>query len=526
MNPIHILRPCLPFFLALALSSTLFGQSKVRGEVYDALTKDPLFGATVLVVESSEGTVTDFDGFFEIETSTPPPYTLRISYVGYLDKELQVTSADAELKIELEEDVVTIEAGVEVKGQRISEKQKAAPLTVESLDILAIKETPSDNFYDGLGSLKGVDLTAASLGFKIINTRGFNSTSPVRSLQLIDGVDNQSPGLNFSLGNFLGSSELDVLRVDLIQGASSAYYGPNAFNGVISMTTKDPFLQKGLAVLLKGGERNLFEGAIRWADALQNKDGLDWFAYKLNFAYLRADDWEAENYDPVDGSRVDKTNPGRWDAVNIYGDEYFSLNDFSDEAVNLPTNRAGLGIFYRTGYKEVDLVDYDTRNIKANAAFHFRLNPAKGFESPELIVASSFGSGTTVYQGDNRFSLRDILFFQNRIELRQKDKFFIRAYATNEDAGNSFDPYFTALRLQELAKSNEDWSKDYVKFWKRDIFPKMLALEYPTPSVDPNTGQLIFDFDGARAWLQQYNDSLTIWHSQIEALANEANVLI
>ncbi len=526
MNPIHILRPCLPFFLALALSSTLFGQSKVRGNVYDALTKDPLFGATVLVVESSEGTVTDFDGFFEIETSTPPPYTLRISYVSYRDKELQVTSSDAELEIELEEDVVTIEAGVEVKGQRISEKQKAAPLTVESLDILAIKETPSDNFYDGLGSLKGVDLTAASLGFKIINTRGFNSTSPVRSLQLIDGVDNQSPGLNFSLGNFLGSSELDVLRVDLIQGASSAYYGPNAFNGVISMTTKDPFLQKGLSVLLKGGERNLFEGAIRWADALQNKDGLDWFAYKLNFAYLRADDWEAENYDPVDGSRVDKTNPGRWDAVNIYGDEYFSLNDFSDEAVNLPTNRAGLGIFYRTGYKEVDLVDYDTRNIKANAAFHFRLNPAKGFESPELIVASSFGSGTTVYQGDNRFSLRDILFFQNRIELRQKDKFFIRAYATNEDAGNSFDPYFTALRLQELAKSNEDWSKDYVKFWKRDIFPKMLALEYPTPSVDPNTGQLIFDFDGARAWLQQYNDSLTIWHSQIEALANEANVLI
>ena len=66
---------------------------------------------------------------------------------------------------------------------------------------IAIKETPSSNFYDGLGALKGVDITAASLGFKVINTRGFNSTSPVRSLQIIDGVDNQSPGLNFSLGN-------------------------------------------------------------------------------------------------------------------------------------------------------------------------------------------------------------------------------------------------------------------------------------------------------------------------------------
>jgi len=70
------------------------------------------------------------------------------------------------------------------------------------MDAIAIKTTPAANFYEGLAHLKGVDITSASIGFKIINTRGFNSTSPVRSLQLIDGVDNQSPGLNFSLGNF------------------------------------------------------------------------------------------------------------------------------------------------------------------------------------------------------------------------------------------------------------------------------------------------------------------------------------
>ncbi|MEQ1666549.1 MAG: hypothetical protein ABL927_14385, partial [Bdellovibrionales bacterium] len=78
----------------------------------------------------------------------------------------------------------------------------------------------------------GVDMTTASLGFTVINMRGFNSTSPVRSLQIIDGVDNQAPGLNFSLGNFLGCSELDANKVDLVVGASSAFYGPNAFNEV------------------------------------------------------------------------------------------------------------------------------------------------------------------------------------------------------------------------------------------------------------------------------------------------------
>ena len=60
------------------------------------------------------------------------------------------------------------------------------------MDLISIKQTSASNFYEGLGQLKGVDLTSASIGFKVINTRGFNSTSPVRSLQLIDGVDNNN----------------------------------------------------------------------------------------------------------------------------------------------------------------------------------------------------------------------------------------------------------------------------------------------------------------------------------------------
>jgi len=436
----------------------------IKGEIVDVNNREPLIGANVVFKDDpTRGTITDWDGSFELKVDALP-VVLNISYIGYTDKDVTVESADSPLTIELGEDAVTIDIGVEVKGQRVSEKQKAAPLTVESMDILAIKETPSDNFYDGLGSMKGVDLTAASLGFKVINTRGFNSTSPVRSLQTIDGVDNQAPGLNFSLGNFLGSSELDVLKVDLIQGAASAYYGPNAFNGVIAMETKNPFYQKGLSASIKGGERNLLEGALRWADSKKNKDGYESFAYKLNLFYLRADDWEAENYSPVDGTFAPEGNPGGWDAVNIYGDEFFSLGDRSSE-INLSTADAGLGIFHREGYREIDLLDYDTRNLKANVALHFRTKPEETDNSPEFIINSSFGNGTTVYQGDNRFSLKDILFFQNRLEYRKKGKFFIRAYATNENAGNSYDPYFTALRLQEAAATNEIWYSRYGKWW-------------------------------------------------------------
>lgn len=518
----HLQNFILLLFLLVGFPS--FSQTVLKGVVVDGNSGEGLIGASVYIQATEEGTISDFDGSFELKIKGSLPVKITFSYTGYEDQVIEVTNASEKLKIKMAEAAITTST-VEVVGQRVSEKQKASPLTVESLDLIAIKETPSDNFYDGLGSLKGVDLTAASLGFKVINMRGFNSTSPVRSLQIIDGVDNQAPGLNFSLGNFLGSSELDVLKVDLIQGASSAYYGPNAFNGVISMETKNPFLQKGLSAIVKVGERNLLETAVRWADAFKNKNNLDWMAYKLNFSLLRADDWVADNDNPVDGTDTPKGNPGGWDQINVYGDEYFSLGDYSRDSTYLPNNNAGLRTFHRTGYQEKDLVNYNTENVKANAALHFRLQPSKSFESTELILSSSFGTGTTVYQGDNRFSLRDILFFQNRLELRKTDKFFLRAYATHEDAGNSYDPYFTALRLQEMAKSNPDWYNDYARFWRSNIYNRMKANEFPTPTVN-NQGQLVFDYDAAYAFMDNNQDSLTYWHDLASAKADLANPLI
>jgi len=509
----------------------LHAQISIKGKVRDAVSGDDLIGASVVLVNGGGGALTNYEGEFILKAEAFP-VKIRFSYTGYEPQELEVADAAQKVDVRLSSSSIIMEEAI-VVGQRVDDKQKAAPLTVENMDAIAIKQTASVNFYNGLGNLKGVDLTTASLGFTIINTRGFNSTSPVRSLQIIDGVDNQAPGLNFSLGNFLGSSDLDVTKVDLIQGASSAFYGPNAFNGVISMETKNPFIHKGLSVSLKSGERNLWEGAIRWADAFKNKKGEDFFAYKLNFFHLRANDWEANNYEPVTGTEsggafyTTEQNPGRYDAVNIYGDEYVARFDGSaNPAWN--SGRAGLNIYHRTGYRETDLVDYDTRNTKANAALHFRTNPAQGFESPELIISSSFGAGTTVYQGDNRFSLRDILFFQNRIEFRKKDKYFLRAYSTNEDAGRSFDPYFTALKIQELTKDNNRWASDYEKWWTSPnlgnvYFGKMVEdWDFPVPTTNMATDA---EIAAIQNWMLAYQDSLSVQHSMAEAYANQANNL-
>ncbi len=499
------------FVLLFAFSFT-FAQSTIRGEIYDKDNNEPLIGANIVVKgEDGLGTVTDWDGSFEIKVNNLPA-TLTVTYIGYQSADFPVSDESERYKFKLSEDVATLDA-VEVVGDRLTDKQKENPLTVESLDVLAIKETPSQSFYEGLGSLKGVDLTTASLGFTIINTRGFNSTSPVRSLQIIDGVDNQSPGLNFSLGNFLGAPELDVLKVELVVGAASAYFGPNAFNGVIDMRTRDPFYHRGLSASIKGGERNLLDAAIRYADVIKNKDGVDKFAYKFNLSYMRADDWEADNYDPTQQSLddgYDETNPGGYDAINIYGDEDQNGRSYFDplEKFDFP----GLGRFYRRGYKETDLVDYNTRNLKGNVGLHYRINP-----EVELIGGFNLGSGTTVYQGDNRFSLKNILFYQGKLEIRKKDKFFLRAYTTHEDAGDTYDAYFTALQLQERTKSQSDWTVDYANYWTFNNAQTIRDIEgYPQP-IPP------FDFEQQEIILSQNQDLLVQLHAEAQAAANTQN---
>ena len=515
----------LVFFFIFFLLNAWAQAQTVSGVVLDKDTQQPMIGVAVGEKGTANGVSTDAQGKFKI-TPSQFPCVLQFFFVGSQSVELTFKKATDGVKVEmLSDEQMKV---LDIQGEKIAEKIKQGPLTIESMDLTAIKQAATGNFYESLGSLKGVDLTTASLGFRIINTRGFNSTSPVRTLQIIDGVDNQSPGLNFSLGNFLGAPDLDVKGVEIIQGASSAYYGPGAFNGVVAMETKNPFLFKGFSFQRRVGERNLDEFAVRWADAIQNKKEEDVLAFKFNFYGLRAYDWEADNYDPADISPDKANNPGRWDAVNMYGDEYFPANDFSTSS---PWNYKGLGTFYRTGYKEIDLVDYNTKNYKANGAVHWRLNPSLMEQSPELMIGGNVGGGTTVYQGDNRFSLRDILFYQGKVELSKKDKYFIRIYGTGENAGKSFDPYFTAMKLLNEARSNEDWAKVYTKYWNQYVNPKINALGYPDleinpnwpgPVADPTYSQfyLPYDYEGLENWNAQYQDSLVAWHNTVAEMTN------
>jgi len=508
----------LLFFFNFSYSQTF----TVSGKVKDSTTGEELIGVNIIQKGTLMGTLSDYDGSFEMKIDPAAgESSIVFSYIGYTDQEIAVTADMIGVDIQLEQSTNVL-TEIVVKGQKVSEKTKAAALTVESLDAIAIKQTASADFYDGLGAMKGVDLTSASLGIKVVNTRGFNSTAPVRILQVIDGVDNASPSINFALGNFLGASELDLQRVELVVGASSAFYGPNAFNGVIKMTSKDPFYTEGLSANIRAAERSILETDLRWADSFKNEEGYKTLAYKANFSYLTASDWVADNYNSVDSSEVAarENHYGGYDAVNIYGDEYQYNFDVTAGA---PWANPGLTVFYRNGYREIDLLDYDTENLKASFEVNLRTKPDQEENSPELSWGANYARGSTIFQGATRFRLKDVQFYSTKLEYSKRDKFFIRGYITKDDAGNTYNPFVTALKLQEMqAADSKAWADLYYDKWQTTFANRARELGYP--ELIFQDGQPFFDFDAQDAFYSDpgIQDSLRSWHQQNVELVNNS----
>ena len=372
--------------LSVALS---YSQSTVTGKVTDA-TGQPLPGANVIIVGTATGTISDFEGNYILKGPQSPPFTIQVSSLGFETVTKEVTSPNQKIDFRLSEGTSLDE--VVISASRTPERVFESPVTVERFGLKEIKNTASAGFYDGLENLKGVDVNTNSLTFKSVNTRGFATFANTRFMQLVDGMDNSSPALNFPIGNLVGMNETDVLSVELLPGAASALYGANAFNGILFMQSKSPFDFQGISGYHKqgitsqdaAGDNTYRDSGIRMAYKFSDK-----FAAKVNFGWLKGTDWVANNYNgkPNGGATRASIN---YDGYNIYGDEV---------STNIRAASGGLGIIpdvvvSRTGYEERDLTDYNAESIKADWGLYYR---PWGTDF-EIQYVGKIGTGSTIYQ--------------------------------------------------------------------------------------------------------------------------------
>src|SRR3982751_6472733 len=305
-----------PILLVCASSFYSMAQEviEVSGVVTDRDKHEPLVGVAVSIKGTVAGTITSNEGAFTLRTKQKLPFTLVFTSIGFAPQEVQVTGLGSKLQVALATQTV-LGNEVVIMASRVPENILKSPVAIEKLDIRAIKETPAPSFYDALENVKGVQMTASSLTFKIPNTRGFNIPNNFRFMQLVDGVDMQAATLCVPLGNAIGPTELDIASIEITPGAASALYGMNAINGMANLLTKSPFTTQGLSFYHKTGVNHvdgidhdpaiLTESAIRYAKAFNNR-----FAFKINAGYMQGIDWRSNTRLDQNTNNLKSANPG------------------------------------------------------------------------------------------------------------------------------------------------------------------------------------------------------------------------
>lgn len=353
---------------------------------------------------------------------------------------------------------------VEVTESKIPKYVLGSPITLIKVDSRKLKEFPGENYYAGLATQKGVGVITNGLFNKVLNLRGFSAGATWNEgmLELVDGMDINTPGMGFSFGNLTGTNDIDVDNVELIPGAASAIYGANAFNGLILTTTKDPFRYQGLTVQLKSGI-NYLDGKyhdpalfndyqIRYAKAFKNK-----FAIKINLGYLNGTEWMKTIETDFDPNATDEirgiNNPGR-DLANIYGDEI-------QQAIPIGTGGTLVNVS-RTGWNNQNLSQLKTRNIKADGTIYYHLSP-----ETEVSYNMRYRIFNTDF-GEQSWCFRNFAVTYHKLELKN-ESYFIRAYHVKDHDGNSYDGAWVAQLMNPAWKSDSIWFNQYANAYNGQV---------------------------------------------------------
>ncbi|MEP7093477.1 MAG: TonB-dependent receptor [Flavobacterium sp.] len=381
-----------------------------------------------------------------------------ISFKSFSQTENSKINQDSIKKEVLNEIVIT--------ASRRSENLMRSPISIEQLKSAEAKNMGLPSIFEALENVKGVQIITPSLGFKVINTRGFANTTNVRFVQLVDGIDNQAPHLGAPIANALGANDLDIDKIEIIPGTASALYGMNAINGLANIQTKNPFEYQGISIQQLTGVNHIgnidrfspkiySQFNLRYAQAFSDK-----IAIKLNASSTGGTDWVADD-------RTDLA-PNVNASTNLYGTDnpaYDEVNGYGNESANRKTlSLNGKNyVVARTGYRETDISDYEIKNYKADIGFYFR--PKKGHE---LAVTYKTSLINTIYQRSNRFRLDDYTLNQFAVDYHTPI-FQVKGYITSENTGNSYNMRSLAENMDRAYKSDNNWFADYSAAYQNAI---------------------------------------------------------
>lgn len=224
---------------------------KIQGKVVD-VNGEPIIGAAIMEIGTTNGTITDFDGNFSLSVASDGK--LEISYVGYKNKQVKVTDGKP-LNVVLTEDTEVL-SEVVVTALGIKKEAKSLSYNVQKVDNSEITRVADANFVNNLnGKIAGVTINSSSSGVggssRVVMRGAKSLNGNNNALYVVDGIPmldmsaaNEQPsdayeGAGLSGDPISGLNPEDIESISVLSGPSAAaLYGSAAANGVVMVTTK------------------------------------------------------------------------------------------------------------------------------------------------------------------------------------------------------------------------------------------------------------------------------------------------
>ena len=358
----------LLLFLAMSVSVVLYGQRTVSGTVTN-VDGEPLIGANVTVVgEDGYGTITDFDGFFELQVPESAEM-LDVSYIGYQATEIKLGDAD-EYNVLLEDSGVALDEVV-VTAMGVERESRELGYAVSTIDGTTLAQTRTSNVIGNLsGRVAGVRVNASSGtagGSVNIQIRGLNSLGGGNQpLFVVDGVPISNSSFNGSRSDIIsGGADVgnraadlnpdDIEKMTILKGSSAvALYGQRARDGVVMVTTK-----RGK----KSGINVEYNTSIRASNAFRLPD------FQNEYATGSFGEYDANNFTNGWGPKISTIN-GISDEINAF--------PFDEPVSSLQAQPDNVKDFFRTGVTFINNIAVSSRSEKGDIRVSFTNHSEEG----------------------------------------------------------------------------------------------------------------------------------------------------
>lgn len=411
-KPAHL--KCLSFCIAfLFLSVTTFSQRTISGTVFDD-TGETLIGANILIKGTTTGTITDFDGKFEL-TVPEDAQKLVVSYVGYATKEVKIGASD-EMTITLSSNIDLSEVVVTALG--VKREEKALGYSVQNLDADQIATVKPTNVVNALsGKVSGVYITGSAAGPTAsanINIRGaaslLGNNQPlfvVNGMPITNDLYSFDDGLNGSTTIDFGNAAQivnpdDIASVNVLKGpAASALYGARAADGVILIETKTGEGAEGWGVEVNN--TTMFETILKMPD-YQNEFGFGGFG---KYSYLNG-----SNYQGTGGIDYWEAYGENWGPKLDNGQEIVQFNS-NGQPAPWTSSPGNIRDFFRTGSSIINNVAINNVTESSDLRFSYTRLDRQGTIPNTNLKRNTFQTSIGKRLLDDKLSIRANAMYVN-----------------------------------------------------------------------------------------------------------------